>query len=80
MADRFSYRFAVLGRYQAQLKGNESHVTINMRAGRNDHLVHCGTLTMSEAEWATLITALKTAMPEDVEVDDPQGLLSSQPR
>jgi hypothetical protein len=79
MTERFAYRFAVLGRYQAQLKGNESHVTVNMRAGRDEHLVHCGTLTMSEAEWSHFISALKRAMPDDVEVDDPQGLLSRPP-
>lgn len=80
MAERFSYRFAVLGRYEAQLKGNESHVTVNMRAGRDEHLVYCGTLTMSEAEWAHFISALKRAIPDDVEVDDAHGLLSPPPR
>lgn len=79
MADRFTYRFTVLGRYRAQLKGNESHVTVNLRAGRNDHLVHCGTLTMSEAEWAHFISALKRALPDNAEVDDAQGLLSPPP-
>ncbi len=76
MSERFTYSFAVLGRYQAQLQGNESHVTVNMRAGRGDHLVHCGTLTMSEAEWAHFISALERAMPDDVEVVDAHGLLS----
>jgi hypothetical protein len=45
-------------------------VTVNVVAGRDDHLVHSGTLTMSEAEWATLTKALKTSLGDDVEIDD----------
>jgi hypothetical protein len=40
----------MLGRYDARLRGNEPHVTVNLLAGRDDHLVYCGNLTMSEAE------------------------------
>ena len=41
-----------------------------MSAGRDGHLVHCGTLTMSEAEWARLVEALQQSLGNAVEVID----------
>jgi hypothetical protein len=70
MPTRHRFRFTVLGRYQTQHEGNEMAVTVNVVAGRDDHLVHSGTLTMSEAEWATLTEALKASLGDDVEIDD----------
>jgi hypothetical protein len=64
------FRFTVLGRYPARLKGNATAVTVNMAAGEQAHLVHCGTLTMAEAEWDELIAALKQGLRGAVEVDD----------
>ncbi|MGH2756441.1 MAG: hypothetical protein ACRDI3_01490 [Actinomycetota bacterium] len=43
---------------------------MNMLAGRGDHLVYCGNLTMSEAEWGVFRDALERGLGEDVEVDD----------
>lgn len=67
------FKFTVLGRYPARLRDNESHVTVNLRAGRDDHLVHSGTLTMSEAEWEELVAALDMSLGDRVEVDDRRG-------
>lgn len=68
------YKFVVLGRYHARLQNNEPHVTVNLVTGRDDHLVHSGTLTMSESEWATLVDALSHSLGADVEVDDRRPL------
>jgi hypothetical protein len=67
---RFKYKFTVLGRYDARLRGNEPHVTVNLLAGRDDHLVYCGNLTMSEAEWVALSDALRRGLRDDLEIDD----------
>ena len=65
------YRFTLLGRYPARLKGNQTAVTINVAAGdTGGHLVHCGTLTMSESEWAFLREALGRSLGGDLEVED----------
>lgn len=69
---RFRFKFTVLGRYDARLRGNEPHVTVNVLAGRGDHLVYCGTLTMSEAEWEALGEALERGLGEDLEIGDPR--------
>jgi hypothetical protein len=66
----FKYKFTVLGRYDARLRGNKPHVTVNLLAGRDDHLVYCGNLTMSEAEWATLSDVLRRGLRDDLEIDD----------
>ena len=50
----FKFAFKVLGKYEARLAGNEPHISLNVSAGRNDNLVFCGTLTLSEAEWSAL--------------------------
>jgi hypothetical protein len=69
----FRYKFTVLGRYKARLKGNEPHVTVNVLAGRGDHFVYCGTLTMSEAEWGALGEALQRGLGKDLEIVDSRG-------
>lgn len=69
----FRYKFTVLGRYDARLRGNEPHVTVNVLAGRGDHFVYCGTLTMSEAEWEVLGEALRRGLGDDVEIGDPRN-------
>jgi hypothetical protein len=59
-----------LGRYPARLKENETAVTVNLLAGRGDHLTYAGTLTMAEAEWDHLIEAIRASLGDRVEVDD----------
>lgn len=71
MAEDYRFVFSVLGRYTARLKGNESHVTVNLAAGHGQHLVYCGTLTMSEGEWAAFHSALLEALGDRVAVEDP---------
>ena len=66
----YGFRFTVLGRYTARLKGNESHVTVNLAAGRGDHFVYCGTLTMSEGEWAAFVDALFPSLGERLWIED----------
>ena len=66
---RFHYTFKVLGRYDARLADNEPHVTLSVLAGRNDHVVFCGTLTMSEAEWDVLRNHLVASSDQDLEVE-----------
>jgi hypothetical protein len=73
----FKYKFTVLGRYDARLRGNEPHVTVNLLAGRDDHLVYCGNLTMSEAEWAALSDVLRRGLEDDLEIDDHRRRRSS---
>ncbi|HEX8098786.1 MAG TPA: hypothetical protein VF660_01125 [Actinomycetota bacterium] len=71
MEDRkYQYKFSILGRYPARIKGNEDAVTVNMLAGHDNHLTFAGTLTMSEAEWTTLIEALKYSLRDGIEVED----------
>ena len=70
MARDYHFKFTVLGRYPAHLKGNPAHVTVNMAAGRNDHIVHSGTLTMSEEEWGAFLGALQAAGNVAVDVDE----------
>jgi hypothetical protein len=70
MADGYRFRLKVLGRYQTQHKGNEMAVTVNLLAGRGDHLVHSGTLTMSESEWAAFAGALEDSLGDDLEIED----------
>ena len=66
------FKFVVLGRYPARLRGNEPQVTVNLAAGTGDRLAYCGTLTMSEEEWSAFLAALRAGLKEDVEVDDGQ--------
>jgi hypothetical protein len=64
------FKFTILGRYPARIKGNETAVTLNIAAGDENHLVYCGTLTMAESEFDSLIRALKPTLQERVEVED----------
>src|SRR5438105_4618736 len=68
--EKFTFRFSVLGRYRTQLEDNETHVTVNMAAGRPGRLTYSGTLTMSESEWEAFISALTVDLPWNVEVED----------
>ena len=65
------FRLVVLGRYPAHLKDNATAVTINVSSGDlRGHLVHCGTLTMAEAEWESLRDALRKSIGDRLEVED----------
>lgn len=68
MTERHRFGFKVLGRYQHE--NDEMAVTVNMVAGSDGHLVHAGTLTMSESEWETFAGALREALGDDVEIVD----------
>ena len=74
---RYKYVFRVLGRYEARLADNEPHVTLNVLAGREDHVVFCGTLTMSEAEWDGLRDHLVASSSDAIEFEVQQPLTSS---
>jgi hypothetical protein len=50
--------------------GNEPQVSINVLGGGQGHQAYCGTLTMSEIEWATFIEALRNRLGDAVEVED----------
>ena len=64
------FRFVILGRYPARMKGNQTAVTVNMSAGERGRLVHCGTLTLAEAEFETLRSALQESLGDAVELED----------
>lgn len=65
-----TFRFSVLGRYPARLKEGQTAVTVNLAAGEEGHLVYCGTLTMDETEWDTLVAALEKSLKGALVVDD----------
>ena len=67
---RHEFRFTVLGRYPARLKGNAPAVTVNVAVGEGGKVVHAGTLTMTEAEWEELATVLQKSLGERVTVED----------
>jgi hypothetical protein len=71
MAGRIRFKLNVLRRFTARTKGNESSVTATLLAGRDGHLTHCGTLTMTEAEWDRFVAAMKESLTESLEVEDP---------
>jgi hypothetical protein len=64
------FKFTVLGRYPARIKGNETAVTLNVATGDENHLVYAGTLTMAESEWDSLVRALKPALEQRLEIED----------
>ena len=70
MARTHRYKFFVLGRYPARIAGNQPHLTVNLVAGDEEHLVYCGTLTMSDAEWEEFFGALRESLGDRVEVDE----------
>ena len=64
------FKFTILGRYPARIKGNETAVTLSVASGDTDHLVYAGTLTMAESEWESLVRALKPALKTNLEIED----------
>jgi hypothetical protein len=70
MAERIGFKLNVLRRFVARTKGNESSVTATLLAGRDGHLTHCGTLTMTEAEWDRFVAAMKESLPDSIEIED----------
>jgi hypothetical protein len=44
-----------------------------MAAGKGDHFIHCGTLTISEREWGAFVNALRSCLGQAIEVDEPIG-------
>ncbi len=67
-ATTFSFKFKILGRHEARLRGNEPHITVAVLAGRGGHLVYCGTLTLAESEWEVLSSSLRDALGDAIEV------------
>lgn len=67
-ATAFSFRFKILGRHEARLRGNEPHITVAVLAGRDDHLVYCGTLTLAASEWDVLSSSLRDALGDGIEI------------
>ena len=67
--DHFTYAFKFLARSEPHGGDNEPSVTVSVAAGRDDHLVYCGVLTMSEAEWDALRDHLEHGPRKDVEVE-----------
>jgi hypothetical protein len=65
------YKFLVLARYPAGLRGNDAHVSVKMLAGENDHLAYCGTLTMTDRQWEDLSMVLQKSHAVSVEVEGP---------
>lgn len=63
-----SFRFKILGRHEARLRGNEPAITVACLSGRGDHLVYCGTLTLAESEWEVLSSSLRAALGDAVEI------------
>lgn len=71
MAGPHSFKLVVLGRYPAHLKDNQPAVTVNLLSGdAGGHLVHAGTLTMSEPEWEAFAAALRAGLGDRVEIED----------
>lgn len=68
VATRFSLR--ILSRARHAPRG-EDQVAFSLLAGADwDHLTLCGTLTMTEREFADLVAALEQAMGEPVQIED----------
>lgn len=66
----FRYRFRVISTSRPPRETNDAAVTLNLLAGRDDHLIYCGTLTMSEPEWFNLKQALTGVSGEAFEFED----------
>ncbi|MGH2729571.1 MAG: hypothetical protein ACRDJI_03070 [Actinomycetota bacterium] len=65
------FEFRIVGKFEAHLRGNESHVFLSVLAGNDwEHLSLCGTLTMTEAQWQTLAEGLRKAVGDSVRLDD----------
>lgn len=66
-----TFRMEVLGRYQARMPGNENAVTANLAAGdEHGHVVYAGTITLSEAQFETLVEALRSSLGDRFELDE----------
>lgn len=64
------FRFTVLGRYPARVRGNKTAVTVTVASGEDEHVVHAGTLTMAEDEWDDLAEALRRSLGDALEIED----------
>jgi hypothetical protein len=64
----FSFKFKILGRHEARVREHERHITVAVLAGRADHLVYCGTLTLAESEWDVLSSTLRDALGDAIEI------------
>ncbi|HEY3208825.1 MAG TPA: hypothetical protein VGL18_03405 [Actinomycetota bacterium] len=78
MAREHTFKLSVLGRYPNRLKENEPAVTVNLMAGHDKRLVYAGTLTMSQSEWETFASALKSSLGDRVDVDQEHWAESSE--
>lgn len=78
MAREHAFKLSVLGRYPNRMKENEPAVTVNLMAGRDNRLVYAGTLTMSQSEWETFASALKSSLGDRVDVDEGHSGVSSE--
>ena len=74
----FRYKFKVLAHYDARSGENEPTITATFLAGKDDHLVYCGVLTMAEPEWTTFSTALQTALEGALEIEDERPRAASR--
>jgi hypothetical protein len=70
MESKYKFRFEVLGRYPARTKGGRSAVTVNLASGTEDRLVFAGTITMSDDEWTSFVSALERALGPSVDIVD----------
>ena len=68
--NKYEFKFVILGRYPARLKGNESQLTVNLASGHEGNVTHSGTLRLSEGEWETLLSALRSSLKDAVKVED----------
>jgi len=68
--NKYEFKFVILGRYPARLQGNESQLTVNLASGHEGNVTHSGTLTLSEGEWETLLSALQSSLKDAVKVED----------
>lgn len=76
--DSFRYKFKVLARYDARTGENEPSITATFLAGRDDHLVYSGTLTMAEPEWEAFSSALSVALEDALEIEDERPRATSR--
>lgn len=71
MARDSKFKFQVIGRFDPNIPGNDSHVFLSVLAGDDwDHLSLCGTLTMSEPQWQTFSDALRDAIGDSIELEN----------
>jgi hypothetical protein len=49
---------------------NQTAVTVSFLAGDPGHLVHSGTLTMTESEWEEFVSEVQRALGDDLEIED----------